>query len=89
MECEKIKFRDHAEAQKEIDRLRAINQGKKKKRKIPVRSYKCDLCGAFHTTSSPKHNHVIPDAPLTMTKEWDKLLREQRQREEQLNDKLE
>lgn len=52
MSCKKVSFEDSRSAE-----VRSNEIYKETKKKIKLRSYKCDVCGKFHLTKMSKQQH--------------------------------
>ena len=78
MRCEKRAFITQGAADKELKRIKSANDKlKKKKRKIPVRSYKCPDCGYYHHTKRALQTTPVIDVDLKLKEKWDELLKKQ------------
>lgn len=64
--CKKVSFASEKYADFYIDKLKRISQRKK----VPVRSYKCDKCNLWHLTSQP---HPLEAKVIQLTDEVGKL----------------
>lgn len=55
MACSKIKYKNKKSADKAIQKIFVIARlnNQKNLHKLPIRSYRCNECGKFHTTSMP------------------------------------
>ena len=70
--CEKTAYKDKDDAVRVMHRIQAKKDGKKK----PIRTYKCEICGGWHTTSQSNDIRIQrePRTKLKFIDVWKKLM---------------